>query len=164
MKWSEYVAFTATTALPVASDPTYLAAGVVEECHEFLAAYHAYKAAVAGLRKRRLRGDPAEVIYAKRRDASAAYEKMVEELGDLAWYVARICGEQIGYDDIYPDVETALASFRWDPPSDSKNAAAWLLERMRQLDNMPLSLALERNVEKLTARKAAGTIQGEGDR
>ena len=39
MTWQQYVEFTSTTALPIASNPEYLRLGVIEEAYEALEAY-----------------------------------------------------------------------------------------------------------------------------
>lgn len=170
MTWHDYVLFTSTTALPVASDPEYLRLGVLEEAHEALAAYHAWQAAVRGREKRVLRGDAPEVLRAKDIAASRACAQLIEELGDLAWYVARMSAQKLTRHVLPParklgggisHVATALVEF-----GDFSNChtAMTLLVEFLTLSGIHLNTVLDANVAKLTARKSAGTIQGEGTR
>lgn len=173
MTWQQYVEFTATTALPVASDPEYLRLGVLEEAYEALEAYSACCAAIHGKQKRILRGDAPNVLQAKDDAIAIAKRRLVEELGDLAWYVARTCA--LHTSTTYRDElqcsyeENALkdVAFRIGRLSCSPNTAlvaSLLLSGMVELSGVSLETVLDVNVAKLTARKSAGTIQGEGER
>jgi NTP pyrophosphatase (non-canonical NTP hydrolase) len=158
MDWSDYVAFTATTALPCAIDPKYLILGVLEEANECLEAMHARDAATHGHYKRVLRGDPEDALKRKLQQVSAATDRLTEELGDLSWYVARLVGEKAStYMEFY-SVEHALAVLRagGDPA-----AAIWLWRRLLRKSDIPLEDILDRNVAKLKARYA-GSIMVSG--
>lgn len=166
MTWHDYVTWTGTTALPIASDPEYLRLGVLEEGYEALEAYSAYCAAFHGRQKRILRGD------APKDDAIAiAKRRLVEELGDLAWYVARMHSIIGSYPGAYPTaceaqltlVDQCLRNLV-NHRGDMLFEAFSLLRYMLGIAEMPLDLVLDANVAKLTARKSAGTIQGEGER
>jgi hypothetical protein len=89
MTWQEYVSWTDETALPVASNPAYLVIGLAEELHELDAALSAIVAVDLGNRKRALREGLAEAD-AKHR-LGVAKQRIVAELGDSLWYLARLC-------------------------------------------------------------------------
>lgn len=163
MNWSDYVAFTATTALPGTDDPNYLRLGILEEAHEALAAYATWQAAIHGRAKRVLRGDPPHVLQAKADATEIARRQLVEEIGDLAWYVARLGSDEPSpvYSANLIDVCMDLLDFA-DEPSEADAVA--LLSRLLTLSGVELSTVLDINVAKLTARKSAGTIKGEGSR
>lgn len=163
MQWPEYIKFTATTALPGTDNPEYLRLGILEEAHEALAAYATWQAAIHGRAKRVLRGDPPHVLQAKT-DAEIARRQLAEELGDLAWYVARL----VGYDCLsvlgnrqISDVTIALEQFKSAPYG---SRAKTLLCEFLSLAKFDIETVISANVAKLTDRKAAGTIQGEGSR
>ena len=167
MQWSEYIAFTATTALPGTDSLHYLELGVLEEAHEALAAYCNLQAALVGRQKRVLRGDSAHVLQAKTDAAEIARRQLVEELGDLAWYVGRMMSAEkhpripaITLSHI-GSVARAIRTFAARPCADH---AADLLAEFLDLARLDLDVVLAANVAKLTARKAAGTIKGEGSR
>ena len=165
MTWADYVSWTDTTALPITADPEYIRLGVLEEAHECLIAYSAMQAAIFGHQKRVLRGDPESVLQAKKDAVAKARAQLVEEMGDLAWYVARM-GCKRGYlnvelDSRLTDVSEALWNFV--ESQDALNAMM-LFEEMLSMSGEELDVVLRANVEKLTARKSAGTITGEGSR
>ena len=175
MTWQQYVEFTATTALPVASDPEYLRLGVLEEAHEALAAYHAWQAAVRGREKRVLRGDAPEVLRAKDIAASRACAQLIEELGDLAWYVARMDALGIARDSDGSGVPMGPCAMEFHKHLRRIHDFNLTHGRVLYLGLTMLTLGAEladvelddifnANVAKLTARKSAGTIQGEGTR
>lgn len=170
MTWQQYVEFTATTALPIASDPDYLRFGVLEEAYEALEAYSACCAAIHGKQKRVLRGDAPNVLQAKDEAIAVAKRRLVEELGDLAWYMARMSAQKLTRHVLPParklgggisHVANALVEF-----GDFSNCytAMTLLVEFLTLSGIHLNTVIEENVAKLTARKSAGTIQGEGTR
>lgn len=165
MNWPEYVAFTATTALPAAANPEYIRLGVMEEAFECLIAYSSLQAAIFGRQKRVLRGDAESVLQAKEDAIAKARAQFVEELGDLAWYVARM-GCKLSYlnealESRLTDVSEALWNFV--ESQDALNAKM-LFEDMLSMSGENLDVVLRANVEKLTARKSAGTLKGEGNR
>lgn len=167
MKWSEYVEFTAATSLPGTDNPEYLRLGILEEAHEALAAYASLQAAIYGRAKRVLRGDPANVLQAKTDAAVIAYRQLVEELGDLAWYVARMManGKQYCIPAIMsPNIGNVARAIRTFEARPFAEYAADLLAEFLDLALVELNVVLDANVIKLTTRKAAGTIQGEGSR
>ena len=170
MEWDEYVAWTDTTALPAAGNLEYVRTGILEEANEFLAAYFALQAAKLGRAKRVLRGDAAEVLAAKDAAIERAQAQMVAELGDLAWYVARVQALRgaIIESRVCWDVSPGglLGFLEWCAVIDEWGAArsADLLGYCLQFAGVDLDAVLDVNVQKLTDRKAAGTIQGAGDR
>jgi hypothetical protein len=89
MTWIDYVAFTATTALPAASNPEYLRTGLLEEAHEFLSAYCAMKAAELYLQRCMLHGVTEYCFSVYRANVDQRRQKAIEELGDVCWYTAR---------------------------------------------------------------------------
>lgn len=164
MTWSEYVAFTATTALPVAASVEYLKLGVLEEACEAIAACATMQAALNGRAKRRLRGDPPEVLEKKSQAACAAQQQLIEELGDLSWYVARMAPDSKlthTFAGTFQDVAASYAEFEYDP---TPARALQLLSDMFSMTCISPESVFSANVQKLTARKTAGTIQGEGKR
>lgn len=173
MTWHDYVKFTASTALPAASDPEYLRLGVLEEAYEALEAYSACCAAIHGKQKRVLRGDAPNVLQAKDDAASIAKRRLVEELGDLAWYVARLCAldaspvyrESLQVSEDNNELrDTAFRLGRISISNPPTFAASLLLGGMVAMSGNVLEDILDANVAKLSARKTAGTIQGEGIR
>lgn len=173
MTWQQYVEFTATTALPVASDPEYLRLGVLEEAYEALEVYSALQAAIHGKQKRVLRGDAHNVLQAKDEAIAIAKRRLVEELGDLAWYVARLYKTtitEVSLRQISPAAEICTVSRVRELVYDmeSKHATiepGWsVLCVSLYLAGVSLETVLDANVAKLTARKLSGTIQGEGER
>jgi hypothetical protein len=158
MDWSDYVAFTATTALPCAIDPKYLVLGVLEEANECLEAMHARDAATRGHYKRVLRGDPEDALKRKLEQAKAASDRLAEKLGDLSWYLARLVGENASTDMEFYSVEHALSFLR---TGGDHNAAVWLWRRLLRKSDVPLEGILDRNVAKLKARYA-GSIMVSG--
>ena len=169
MNWPEYVAFTATTALPAAQDPAYLRLGVMEEAFECLAAYANLQAAIHGRVKRTLRGDSEAVLQAKEDAAIKARAQLVEELGDLAWYVARMSALSLTRHKLpyhHPLMglgRVAYSIVAFEESSECENAMRVLVEFLA-LTGLDLSTVLSANVAKLTARKSAGTLKGEGTR
>lgn len=167
MQWSEYVTFTATTALPGTDNPEYLRLGVLEEAYEALAAYANLQSALVGRQKRVLRGDAPHVLQAKTDAAEIARRQLVEEIGDLAWYVARIMATEKRHRipavtlSHIGTVTRAIRTFAARPCADH---AVDLLAEFLDLARIDLDVVLTANVAKLTARKSAGTIQGEGKR
>ena len=163
MTWADYVSWTATTALPITADPEYIRLGVMEEAFECLIAYSAMQAAIYGRQKRVLRGDAESVLQAKEDAIAKARAQFVEELGDLAWYVARLGSDEPAptYSSHLVDVCMDLSDFTEEP---SEADAVALLSRMLTLAEIDLSTVLAVNVAKLTARKSAGTLKGEGTR
>lgn len=170
MTWHDYVLFSESTALPVASDPEYLRLGVLEEAYEALEAYSACCAAIHGRQKRVLRGDAPNVLQAKDDAIAIAKRRLIEELGDLAWYVARMSAQKLTRHVLPParklgggisHVANALVEF-----GDFSNCytAMTLLVEFLTLSGIHLNTVVETNVAKLTARKADGTITGEGKR
>lgn len=163
MTWADYVSWTDTTALPVTDNPEYIRLGVMEEAFECLMAYSAMQAAIFGHQKRVLRGDAESVLQAKEEAAAEARAQLVEELGDLAWYVARLGSDEPAptYSSHLVDVCMDLSDFTEEP---SEADAVALLSRLLTLAKIDLSTVLAVNVAKLTARKSAGTLKGEGTR
>lgn len=170
MKWTEYVAWTDTTALPASANLEYVRKGILEEANEFLAAYFALQAAKLGRAKRVLRGDSAETLAAKDAAIERAQAQMLAELGDLAWYVARVQALRGAIIDpcVRWDVplDGLLRFLEWSASIDEWGAArsADLLAHCVRFAGVNLADVLDANVQKLTARKAAGTIKGEGER
>jgi len=170
MKWTEYVAWTDTTALPAASNLDYLGKGILEEANEFLAAYFALEAAKLGRAKRVLRGDSPETLAAKDAAIERAQAQMLAELGDLAWYVARMQAVRgaIIESHVCWDVSAdgLLRFVEWCANVDDWGAArsADFLTYCVRFAGVDLDAVLDANVAKLTARKAAGTLYGSGDR
>jgi hypothetical protein len=169
--WQEYVAFTATTALPAASNPEYLRLGLLEETDEFLSAYFAYCAAQYGWRKRTLRGDDEATIAAKRAEADRHRQKAIEELGDVCWYTARAWSEdaprQIGKCAVKNIVRSIDIISDRDATADAYSfgfSGVCIIEQGLGLMDVSLETVLTANVAKLTARNEAGTIKGHGDR
>lgn len=175
MNWVNYVNWTDETALPTASDPAYIRLGIIEEAHECLAAYCALQAAIYGREKRMLRGDPPEVLEAKAAAIAQLREQVIEELGDLAWSVARSM-RPLGYAH-WPSGEGYVALWRiesmlkccereQEPKPTLYASLLWyVLEFMSaNVERLSLEDVLDANVKKLVARKAAGTIKGEGSR
>ena len=163
MTWADYVSWTDTTALPVTADPEYIRLGVLEEVHECLAAYANLQAVLYGRQKRVLRGDSEATLQTKDQAATKARAQLVEELGDLAWYVARLGSDEPAptYSSHLVDVCMDLSDFAEEP---SEADAVSLLSRLLTLAKIDLSTVLAVNVAKLTARKSAGTLKGEGTR
>ena len=89
MTWQEYVIWTDETALPVASNPAYLVIGLAEELHELDAALSAIVAVDLGNKKRALREGLSEAEATNR--LGVAKQRIVAELGDSLWYLARLC-------------------------------------------------------------------------
>lgn len=175
MTWQQYVEFTATTALPIASDPDYLRFGVLEEAYEALEAYSACCAAIHGKQKRVLRGDAPNVLQAKDEAIAVAKRRLVEELGDLAWYVARMDALGIARDSDGSGVPMGPCAMEFHKHLRRIHDFNLTHGRVLYLGLTMLTLGAEladvelddifnANIAKLTARKSAGTIQGEGTR
>lgn len=174
MNWVEYVIWTDTTAIPAQDTPDGLRAGLVEEIHEALSVWHEIEAKRHGAIKRQHRGDSTDW----RKDELRATElerlrrKLISEVGDACWYAARICRV---FDDphrvpemwgsSYGSVDALLSSFvHWTEYETRSNWASSMLSELLTITKHDISVAIADNISKLTARKAAGTIKGEGDR
>ena len=174
MTWLEYVAWTSTTALPAASDPAYLRLGLIEEAHEFLAAYASMQAAQYGLEKRMLRGDSEQTLEAKQSAIATYRQQALRELGDMTWYLARLDSLN-GMSRPRADLvdwpgERYIAEF--------SGALHTLQQHTEHLTILALGFFMvaigaqlieatpeeifAANVAKLTARQQAGTIKGAG--
>ena len=167
MIWPDYIKFTATTALPAAANPEYLRLGLLEEAHEFLSAYCAMRAAELGLQKRLLRGDDEATIAAKRADIDRHRQKAIEELGDVCWYTARVGVTTTPHSKIGHNLRMIMLNADMLSSGHHDQMAVHADEIVRYaigLMDVSLQDVLAANVAKLTARKEAGTIQGQGDR
>lgn len=165
MTWADYVFWTDTTALPVTADPEYIRLGVLEEVHECLAAYANLQAVLYGRQKRVLRGDSEATLQTKDQAATKARAQLVEELGDLAWYVARFCEHDgVIRKTLFENLGSVSVALRNFFDFSDRHHACRLLECMLSMSGIDLSTVLNANVAKLTARKSAGTLKGEGTR
>jgi hypothetical protein len=145
---SDYITWTQTSAVyPEKHSADYLAFGLLDELGE-----------LCGLLKREIReGTPRD------NDALRA------ELGDLAWYLARI----------WPAEEWEARRNSWhrcpgsalplveilDDIARSSNLSRCLIYYFDLVSEIGFSLAqvLDANVAKIEARKARGTVMGKGD-
>ena len=168
--WLAYTMFAATTALPAAHDPEYLRLGLLEEAHEFLSAYCAMRATELGLQKRLLRGDDEATLAAKRADIDRHRQKAIEELGDVCWYTARAGHSTQPSPSRDGDPICVLLGIDMLKKMSAKdiywigNHGGHIVSHGLSLLGVSLADVLTANVAKLTARKEAGTIQGQGDR
>jgi NTP pyrophosphatase (non-canonical NTP hydrolase) len=166
MDWTEYAEWTGTTALESAANPEYLKLGAIEEAFEALEAYCAMQAARYGKQKRILRGDGPEVLAAKDAAVERAKLKLREEVGDLAWYVARILAgtPQVPDFDGEWKLEFTLSAAEDVGTITTHDTAQRILAELLAFTDAPLEAILEGNKLKLEARKAASLLRGEGDR
>lgn len=169
MNWREFVEWTDETAVKKGDDLRGLQAGLIEEVHEALAAWHAYQAKEHGAMKRLYRGDePSPNLVV---DKARLRQKLVEEVGDAAWYAARIVrvrGERTenpgqGVAEL-GSLDAVMEFLSPESFSSPGHWAIWMLSNLLALTGVGLQSAIDGNVDKLLARKAAGTIMGSGDR
>lgn len=149
MPIDEYIRWTDTTAVyPKEREQEYLRLGLLSEVGE-----------VAGVLKRRVR------------DGEVAPEKLLAEIGDLLWYLARL----------HRDTETWSQAAKQDAsqanhfPSDIDTLAAIALLsggpvptvthflRFLRKHNFTLEQVITSNTAKLEGRKQRNTIHGAGD-
>lgn len=131
--------------------------GLIEEAGE-----------VAGVFKRATRGD---------NDGQLDREKLAKELGDLLWYTVRhamVCEDRPGllvepffvqYEDSHskPVWRHQVASYLQSFGTAGCAQRIYWLFGMARFAGMSLREVATKNLEKLRARKQAGTIQGSGD-
>lgn len=179
MDWKQFVEWTDTTAMPSNDSWEALRAGLIEECHEALAIYHQIKALEFGAVKRLHRDGPPDArrLEVRQTKLDRLRRQLVEEVGDACWYAARICRTSPGKDIFSrrsPEVQRhigCLDAIHYGSQDGSEEGygsrAHWalsMIEALATVCGVDFSEALANNEAKLTARKAAGTIQGEGER
>lgn len=149
MPIDEYIRWTDTTAVyPKEREQEYLRLGLLSEVGE-----------VAGVLKRRVR------------DGEVAPEKLLAEVGDLLWYMARLHRDT----ETWSQAEKQDASQANHFPSDIDMLAAIALLsegpvstvthflRFLRKHNFTLEQVITSNTAKLEGRKQRNTIHGAGD-
>lgn len=157
MNWENYRQWTHTTAVyPEAYAKDYLAMGLLGEIGEF-----------ANKLKKVYRDDAGTVTPER-------WEMLVDELGDICWYVSEI--SNMNSKEVAPS----------DPSTTMRDAAEWLVEMVEEWVyfaagtagerrmvlalasladrlNTTLEYVLDRNQQKLMRRNSEGTLHGDGD-
>lgn len=155
MKHSEYQKLAHTTAIypkPVAYD--YLCNGLISEVGE-----------MAGVLKKYLRGDFAQVEFEKR---------LQSEFGDVLWYIAEMDtfkGNQWRNDVKIPDwpfnatiIDVSRSCTSFLSGITPWNDLAGVILSLCKKDQGFVNTAMEQNISKLSERKSQGTIKGDGER
>lgn len=188
--WESYVIWTDATALDAANTLEYVQVGLAEEVCELFAAQYTLKALEYGIEKRKLRGDGPEVLAKKALALVECRDRVIDESGDVLWYVARylrirgISIAQILYSEKIHDMfvtedpaivhEMKAKALHYFAHKCFKGCEqAFIDEQVFFLflylsdtiaaQGLELIDVLRRNKFKLMQRKADGTIKGSGD-
>lgn len=174
MDWKQFVEWTDTTAMPSNDSWDALRAGLIEECHEALAIWHQIKAMEFGAVKRLHRDGAPDAMRLEVRQTKLdrLRRQLVEEVGDACWYAARVVRLAGGNYTVLlggcpvfsREALTRMLENPWKGEADGDWWATDLLSHLLAAMDVRIDEAIADNVAKLTARKVAGTIQGEGDR
>lgn len=159
----------------------HIAAGLIEETFEahtallrLLVAESSHHAHQAGVLKRHHRGDPGhetpELTPLIAADFAPPIFRFMGEHGDVLWYGCRV--RRLGFDsdafaDACSDVLDRIGATpeQFDAAVDAMGEAVDRIHAMLGIDeDRYLELVLAQLHEKLTRRKAAGTIKGGGER
>lgn len=173
MNWQDYVVWTDKTAMPGQADSdACLRFGLIEEAHEVLTVWHTIQAIKSGIEKRKLRGDDDWAIELKRRNLEKEVKQLDSEIGDVLWYVARLCRvmefgisrtPSRAFNDGRSD-ELALTLIVAHSIASTEQLAGLIAGKVLSLTSTPLETLLDMNVEKLERRLQEGTIKGSGER
>lgn len=179
MNWHQFAEWTDVTAMPSNDGWEALREGLIEECHEALSVWHQIEAVKHGAVKRLHRDGPPDArrLEVRQTRLDRLWRQLVEEVGDACWYAARICRTSAAKDIFSkrsPEVQRHIGSLdvihygSQDGGEEGFGSRAhWalsMIEALATVCGVDFPEALANNEAKLTARKAAGTIGGEGER